>query len=242
MATYGATGRTNRWSCMSVDHGAVRGTTTRPTAGGDTLDLVNTCCCRAAWRLLSPWACDSASGAGGRRRRRRMVVRRALIGSHPTCSPGARRIASVLPRFFAETPEGRPTCGRTTRTRRPFPGACSPGMLPATRLPAVIPLLGHYDSHTLPTVDGRVSKRPRLLLQVSRFAMPRTSEVAFNSHLAEALRGKHPLWRNHLGVEQTGVFPDAPRLRPDILVQPPDAQPVVVETEYAPAATVEKRC
>ena len=69
--------------------------------------------------------------------------------------------------------------------------------------------------------------------------MPRTSEVAFNSHLAEALRGKHPLWRNHLGVEQTGVFPDAPRLRPDILVQPPDAQPVVVETEYAPAATVE---
>ncbi len=69
--------------------------------------------------------------------------------------------------------------------------------------------------------------------------MPRTSEVAFNSHLAEALRGKHPLWRNHLGVEQTGVFPDAPRLRPDILVQPPDAQPVVVETEYEPAATVE---
>lgn len=69
--------------------------------------------------------------------------------------------------------------------------------------------------------------------------MPRTSEVAFNSHLAEALRGKHPLWRNHLGVEQTGVFPDAPRLRPDILVQPPDAQPVVVETEYEPAVTVE---
>ena len=70
--------------------------------------------------------------------------------------------------------------------------------------------------------------------------MPRTSEVALNGHLAEVLRGKHPLWRNHLGVEQTGVFADHPRLRPDILVQPPNAQPVVVETEYAPAATVEE--
>ena len=70
--------------------------------------------------------------------------------------------------------------------------------------------------------------------------MPRTSEVALNGHLAEVLRNKHPLWRNHLGVEQTGVFPDHPRLRPDILVHPPNAQPVVVETEYAPAATVEE--
>ena len=69
--------------------------------------------------------------------------------------------------------------------------------------------------------------------------MPRTSEVALNGHLAEILRGKHPLWRNHLGVEQTSVFPDHPRLRPDILVRPPNAQPVVVETEYAPAASVE---
>ena len=69
--------------------------------------------------------------------------------------------------------------------------------------------------------------------------MPRTSEVALNAQLAEVLRGKHPLWRHHLHVEQTGVFPDQPRLRPDILVQPPNAQPVVVETEYAPAATVE---
>ena len=69
--------------------------------------------------------------------------------------------------------------------------------------------------------------------------MPRTSEVALNAQFAEALRGKHPLWRSHLRVEQTGVFPGQPRLRPDILVQPPNAQPVVVETEYAPAASVE---
>ncbi len=69
--------------------------------------------------------------------------------------------------------------------------------------------------------------------------VPRTGEVTFNGHFAEALRGKHPLWRDHLGVERTGVFPDDPRLRPDILVQAPNTQPVVVETEYAPAATVE---
>ena len=69
--------------------------------------------------------------------------------------------------------------------------------------------------------------------------MPRTSEPTFNGYFAEVLRGKHPQWRDHLGVEQTGVFPDAPRLQPDILVQVPDAQPVAVETEYAPAATVE---
>ena len=69
--------------------------------------------------------------------------------------------------------------------------------------------------------------------------MPRTGEPAFNGYFAEVLRGKHPQWRDHLGVEQTGVFPDAPRLRPDILVRVPDAQPVAVETEYAPAATVE---
>ncbi len=69
--------------------------------------------------------------------------------------------------------------------------------------------------------------------------MPRTGEPAFNVYFAEALRSKHPLWKDHLGVERTGVFPDDPRLRPDILVQAPDAQPVAVETEYAPAATVE---
>lgn len=69
--------------------------------------------------------------------------------------------------------------------------------------------------------------------------MPRTSETAFNVYFGEALRGKHPLWREHLGVEQTGVFAGDPRLRPDILVRAPGAQQVAVETEFAPAATVE---
>ncbi len=68
---------------------------------------------------------------------------------------------------------------------------------------------------------------------------PRTAETAFNGYFAEVLRGKHPAWRDGLGVEQTGAFPDAPGLRPDILVRPADAQPVAIETEYAPADTVE---
>ena len=40
-------------------------------------------------------------------------------------------------------------------------------------------------------------------------------------------------------MEQSGVFADAPRLRPDILIRAPNAQPVVIETEYAPASSIE---
>ncbi len=69
---------------------------------------------------------------------------------------------------------------------------------------------------------------------------PRTSEPAFNSLLGEVLRRKHPLWKDHLGVEQTRVFTDHPAFKPDLIIHPPKAQPVVVETEYAPALTVEK--
>ena len=70
--------------------------------------------------------------------------------------------------------------------------------------------------------------------------MPQNSEAIVNAALAEALRGKHPLWRDSLGVEQSGVFPENRALRPDIVVRPEDAQPVVVETEFAPAGTVER--
>ena len=70
--------------------------------------------------------------------------------------------------------------------------------------------------------------------------MPQNSEATVNAALAEALRGKHPLWRDSLGVEQSGVFAENRALRPDIVVRPQDAQPVVVETEFAPAGTVER--
>ena len=39
----------------------------------------------------------------------------------------------------------------------------------------------------------------------------KTNEMAFNVHLFNVLRTKHPRWRDHAGVEQTGVFRDNTR-------------------------------
>ena len=68
--------------------------------------------------------------------------------------------------------------------------------------------------------------------------MPRTSETAFNPTLAEALRGKHPRWRDRIGAEQTNVLLEAAR-QPDIVIRHPGGLSVIVETEYEPASTVE---
>ena len=70
-------------------------------------------------------------------------------------------------------------------------------------------------------------------------AKPRTAETAFNTALGNVLRRKHPLWPDRIGVEQTNVFVEAAGLQPDIIVRQPGALPVAVETEYAPARTVE---
>ena len=71
--------------------------------------------------------------------------------------------------------------------------------------------------------------------------MPRTSEPAFNPEFANALRGKHPRWRDgdRIGAEQTRVFQDHPGLQPDIVIRHPGGAPVIIETEYEPAHTVE---
>lgn len=71
-------------------------------------------------------------------------------------------------------------------------------------------------------------------------AMASTSEGFFNSSLGEVLRGKHPLWRDAIGVEQTGVLRSAPGKQPDLLLSPPGSSPVALETEFLPAATVEQ--
>lgn len=71
-------------------------------------------------------------------------------------------------------------------------------------------------------------------------AIPKTAEVAFNFELAAVLRRKHPRWPGRIGVEQTNVFNDAASLQPDIIIRHPGGLPVAVETEYAPAATVEQ--
>ena len=69
--------------------------------------------------------------------------------------------------------------------------------------------------------------------------MPRTSESAFNVVLGQVLRRKHPAWGGALASERTGVFRQA-ALQPDIVIRQPGGQPLVVETEFAPARSVER--
>ena len=66
-----------------------------------------------------------------------------------------------------------------------------------------------------------------------------TAEIAFNVELANALRGKHPRWRDRVGAEQTGVLRDESARRPDIVIRHPGGLTVIVETEFEPARTVE---
>ncbi len=66
------------------------------------------------------------------------------------------------------------------------------------------------------------------------------SESAFNAVLAGALRDRHPRWGGSAVLaEATGVFRGAPARRPDILLTGEIGAPVVIETEYEPAPSVE---
>ncbi len=68
----------------------------------------------------------------------------------------------------------------------------------------------------------------------------RTVESAFNNALASVLSRKHPRWRDGVAAERTGVLRESSALRPDIVIHHPGGVPVVVETEYEPARTVEQ--
>ncbi|MCY4067854.1 MAG: hypothetical protein OXE79_01930 [Acidimicrobiaceae bacterium] len=68
----------------------------------------------------------------------------------------------------------------------------------------------------------------------------RISEGAFNAVFAGVLRDLHPRWGGAAVLaEATGVFRDAAALQPDILVTGEGRAPVVIETEYEPAGSVE---
>lgn len=70
--------------------------------------------------------------------------------------------------------------------------------------------------------------------------MARISEAAINSQLATALAELNPKWASgQLLVESNHVFQENVRLRPDIILRAPHSQPVVLETEFAPARNVE---
>lgn len=75
---------------------------------------------------------------------------------------------------------------------------------------------------------------------------PRNTEHQANYELARALRHRNPDWTDEtVQAERTHVIKQAvpgsgAARRPDILVAPPRRQPVIVETEFAPARTVEQ--
>ena len=81
---------------------------------------------------------------------------------------------------------------------------------------------------------------------------PRNTEPQANGALARALSRRNPDWNDRtVHAERTHVIHQALQAmqalpgtdtvkRPDILVAPPRRQPVIVETEFAPARTVEQ--
>ena len=74
---------------------------------------------------------------------------------------------------------------------------------------------------------------------------PRNTEPQANYELARALRRRNPDWNDDtVHAERTNVIQHAASgagtgKRPDILIDSPRRQPVIVETEFAPAHTVE---
>ena len=68
--------------------------------------------------------------------------------------------------------------------------------------------------------------------------MATNSERSFNEALARVLRTRHPSWRERLTAEQHRAIEG--KGMPDLIVRNPVGAPVVVETEFAPAGTVEK--
>ena len=64
------------------------------------------------------------------------------------------------------------------------------------------------------------------------------SERSFNEALARVLWTKHPAWRERVTAEQHRAVKGGGQ--PDLIVRNPLGAPVVVETEYLPARTVEQ--
>ena len=64
------------------------------------------------------------------------------------------------------------------------------------------------------------------------------SERSFNEALGRVLWTKHPAWRERLTAEQHRTVKGGGQ--PDLIVRNPFGAPVVLETEYVPARTVEQ--
>ena len=67
----------------------------------------------------------------------------------------------------------------------------------------------------------------------------RNSEQTINNVLGQLLRNKNIRWKNQIETDKTGVFSDDIRKRPDIVVYHPGGLPVLIESEFEPARSVE---
>ena len=67
---------------------------------------------------------------------------------------------------------------------------------------------------------------------------PRNSEPTFNEALCRVLWRMNPEWPERMAAEQHGALLDAGK--PDIIVRNGTTAPVIIESEYQPAATVEQ--
>ncbi|WP_156013325.1 Eco57I restriction-modification methylase domain-containing protein, partial [Thioalkalivibrio sp. HK1] len=67
----------------------------------------------------------------------------------------------------------------------------------------------------------------------------RKIEIIFNERLKDALVARNPNWNGQIFAEETGIFEQSAGARPDLVVNTPSGIPVVVETEFDPARTVE---
>lgn len=66
----------------------------------------------------------------------------------------------------------------------------------------------------------------------------RTGETQLNILLAEALDRRHPRWK--VSAEKTRTLRQGAGLRPDILIEYPGGQPLIIESEVSPATSVER--
>ena len=67
----------------------------------------------------------------------------------------------------------------------------------------------------------------------------RLSEAAVNNALASIMMEKNYRWHDCIESEKTGVIKQAAGKRPDIIVNHPGSLPVIIESEFEPAGTVE---
>lgn len=72
-----------------------------------------------------------------------------------------------------------------------------------------------------------------------RETVSRMSESTVNDVLGQLLRAKNVRWKINIHTEKTGMLSEGSRKRPDIVVNHPGGVPVIIESEFEPARTVE---